>query len=149
MRRCLCILSKLIILLFGGNPPELDTKSLTQVLHEISKQSGQSGKIEATYIEIAHAYQKALRYAENRQKQNSNPKRAPYGLTDNNCMTFVKETLEAAAVDTPWMLDPRPNSYIDELQDDFRAMRCDPQGDKLWMEPTDFAYQYFKHRLTD
>ena len=32
------------------------------------------------------------------------------------CNTFVQDVLEAGDVDTPVQVDPRPNSYIKELQ---------------------------------
>lgn len=64
-------------------------------------------------------YPQMLAEALRRMGQNSDPNREPYDLTDNNCMTFVQDVLEAGGVDTPWMIDPRPNSYIEELRDDF------------------------------
>ncbi len=60
-----------------------------------------------------------MKYAEGRMAANSDPKREPYALRNNNCASFMKGTLEAGGVDTPWMVDPRPNSYIEELQSSF------------------------------
>ncbi|MCF6237780.1 MAG: hypothetical protein L3J79_03035 [Candidatus Marinimicrobia bacterium] len=48
--------------------------------------------------------------------QNLNPDREPYDITSNNCGTFMQQVLESGGVDTPWMLDPRPTSYIEELR---------------------------------
>ena len=47
--------------------------------------------------------------------------RAP--LFYNNCITFVRDVLEEGSVDTPWLVSPRPNSYIKELQDADGAQR--------------------------
>jgi hypothetical protein len=60
-----------------------------------------------------------LDYAERRKAQNSNPARKPYDLLTNSCIHFVKEVTEKAGVTTPWMADPRPNSYIGEFRSDF------------------------------
>ena len=35
----------------------------------------------------------------------------------------MKRVLEAGGVDTPWMLDPRPNSYIDELRNQYKKLQ--------------------------
>ena len=32
----------------------------------------------------------------------------------------MKETIEAGGVDTPVMIDPCPNSYIEELRDEYK-----------------------------
>ena len=58
---------------------------------------------------------------------NTDPAREEYSLLTNNCMHFVKQTLEAAGVNTPIMIDPRPNSYIDELSGLYTPVSYDPQ----------------------
>jgi hypothetical protein len=71
------------------------------------------------------------RYVEGRKKRNTDRSRQAYGLTDNNCGTFMQATLDAAGVNTPWMVDPRPNSNIEELRDDFRDLDYDPTSNVL------------------
>ncbi|WP_444944606.1 hypothetical protein ACJJIK_07235 [Microbulbifer sp. ZKSA006] len=97
----------------------VDLGSLKRPLSFISRVSGQSGRIEGAYIEVEGKYQAMLEYAEGRKKQNNNPNRKPYELDSYSCIHFAKETVEKAGVDTPIMIDPRPNSYIGELRDDF------------------------------
>jgi hypothetical protein len=38
-----------------------------------------------------------------------------YDILVNNCASFQGDVLEAGGVDTPLMIDPRPESYINEL----------------------------------
>ena len=105
----------------------LERGSLRTVLHAIAKQSGQGTRLCGAYIEQAHAYPRALDYVEGRRKLNTQASRPGYDLLSNNCGTFMQRTLDAAGVDTPWMLDPRPNSYIQELRDDFVDLDYDPR----------------------
>jgi hypothetical protein len=49
----------------------------------------------------------------------------------NSCVHFVKGVVEAAGVATPWMLDPRPNSYIGEFRSDFADVDFDPHTREL------------------
>ncbi len=39
--------------------------------------------------------------------------------------------MESAGIDTPWMIGPRPNSYIKEIQDDYSVLEYRPTNDKL------------------
>ncbi len=73
-----------------------------------------------------------LEYAQKRKAQNANLKRTPYNLTSNSCIHFVKNVTEAAGVETPWMVDPRPNSYIGEFRDEYPDL--DYFKDKLVIE---------------
>ena len=75
-------------------------------------------RVEGAYVQ-SDSYANMVGYAKDRVAASSDPNRKPYGLTNNNCATFMQQTLEAGGVDTPWMVDPRPNSYIKELQSDF------------------------------
>jgi RHS repeat-associated protein len=92
--------------------------SMKRLLSAVSEKAGHGGRVEGAYVQ-SDSYDKMVGYAESRKAANSDPKREPYGITDNNCGTFMKQTLEAGGVDTPWMIDPRPNSYIKKLQSDF------------------------------
>ncbi len=112
----------------------IDRKSLAAVLDAIASRAGQGTRISGAYIEQANGYQKALDYVVDRHKLNSDPERKAYSLTSYNCGTFMQQTLEAAGVDTPWMLDPRPTSYIEELRDDFKDLDYDPKTKDLVIE---------------
>lgn len=98
---------------------KLDMASLKKPLDFISRISGQAGRIQGVFIQVENKYQAMLNYATARKSQNSNPKRTPYDLTTNSCIHFSKKVTEAAGVQTPWMVDPRPNSYMGEFRDDY------------------------------
>lgn len=108
--------------------------SLVAALAKISRGSGQSGRISGVYIEVKGAYAAMLKYAEGRKKQNANPKRKPYDLTSNSCIHFAKEVTEAAGISTPWMVDPRPNSYIGEFRDDYPDLDYDSKTKTVKVE---------------
>lgn len=97
----------------------IDLVSLKKPLAFISRVSGQSGKIHGVYIKVEGKYDAMLKHASFRKNQNGNPKRIPYDILTNSCIHFVKEVAEKAGVSTPWMIDPRPSSYIGEFRDDF------------------------------
>jgi hypothetical protein len=69
-----------------------------------------------------------------RKGQNANPKRSPYSILSNSCIHFVKDLASKAGITTPWMVDPRPNSYIAEFRDDFPDLDYDPKTNKLVIE---------------
>ncbi len=130
---------KLGIVLKARNLPDakitngqLDIGSLKKPLSFISKVSGQSGRIKGVYIEVNGKYESMLKHAELRKSQNSFQKRKPYDILTNSCIHFVKEITEKAEVLTPWMIDPRPNSYIGEFRDDFPDL--DFKGNLLVIE---------------
>lgn len=97
----------------------IELASIKNTLSFISKVHGQSGRIHGVYIEVENKYDAMLTYANLRKSQNANPKRVPYDILTNSCIHFVKEVTERAGISTPWMIDPRPNSYIGEFRDDF------------------------------
>jgi len=100
-----------------GSDKKPTRPSLIQVLARISRKAGQNGRIEGAYIEVADGkYAAMLKYAKKRVGQNRNAKRKPYSLTGNSCMHFSKELAEAGGAKMPWILDPRPNSFIAEVQ---------------------------------
>ncbi|MDE8602975.1 hypothetical protein M3I01_008565 [Marinomonas sp. RSW2] len=98
---------------------ELDTKSIKEALSFISRVSGQSGRISGVYIEVEDEYGKALEYVEARRSKNTLKNRKEYDLLRNSCIHFVKETVEVTDAISPWMVGPRPNSYIGEFRDDY------------------------------
>ena len=104
------------------NGEKIDPSSLKKPLAMISRTSGQSGRIQGVYIEVENKYSAMLEHAELRKSQNAFPNRKPYDLLSNSCIHFVKEVTERAGVSTPWMADPRPNSYMGEFRDDFQDL---------------------------
>jgi RHS repeat-associated protein len=99
--------------------------SLNNVLGQISEMAGQNGPILGAYIKN-DKFNLMNGYARNLEKQNNNPKRKPYSLYTNNCGTFMKDVLEAGGVETPSMIDPRPNSYIEELRANYPPIDYNP-----------------------
>ena len=112
----------------------LKKTSLTYTLSQISAKSGQGGLILGAYIEVPGKFQVMQSYAIKRFNENTNPKRQPYDLFSNSCNHFMKGVLEAAGVDVPYMIDPRPNSYIAEIRDDFPKLRYSKVENKLTIE---------------
>jgi hypothetical protein len=111
---------------------KIDITSLKKPLGFISRASGQSGRIQGVYIEVENKFQLMLDYAELKKSMNGSSGRKPYDLLTNSCIHFVKEVTEKANVKTPWMSDPRPNSYIGEFRDEFPDL--DYKSDMLSIE---------------
>lgn len=120
----------------GGN---IDLSSLKPVFKKLSRVSGQNGRIEGVYLEVQGKFQAMLDEAERRKKLNEDPNRKKYDILNYSCIHFVKSITEKAGVDTPWMIDPRPNSYIGEFRDDFADLDYRPMANQLTIEG--------KHRL--
>jgi len=93
-------------------------RSLNNALRAISRRAGHSGRISGAYVTNPN-FNVMEQYARNRMAQNFNPNREPYDITGNNCGTFMQQVLESGGVDTPWMIDPRPTSYIEEIRGAF------------------------------
>lgn len=79
-------------------------------------------------------FQSMLDYAHKRMQENSNPNRKKYDLISNSCNHFMKGVLDAAGVDTPYMFDPRPNSYIAEIRLDYPKLDYSRAEHKLVVE---------------
>ncbi|MFL6131142.1 MAG: hypothetical protein ACJ73E_19035 [Mycobacteriales bacterium] len=71
--------------------------------------------MEGTYVQNDN-FDDMVKAAKARIRENKNPDRERYDLFTNNCGTFMQDILQAGGEDTPWMIDPRPNSCIGELQ---------------------------------
>jgi hypothetical protein len=102
---------------------------LKEVLEQISKKSGYGTKIEGVYIESDN-FETMQSYAEGKIKENKNPDRKPYSLTNNNCGTFGCDVLNQdpnVKSKAPSFTDPRPNSIINEYQRTFRTVQFNPQ----------------------
>jgi len=112
----------------------IDFVSLKASLRKISKIAGQYSKIQGAYIEAHGKFGAMLDYAEHRKWQNANPQRKPYSILSNSCIHFVKDMASKAGITTPWIVDPRPNSYIGEFRHDFLDLDYDPKIDTLVIE---------------
>lgn len=114
----------------------IDLFSLKKPLLQLSKIAGQPGdnRISAVYIEVKNKFGIMLKEAERRKMQNGDSQRKPYGITTNNCIHFVKEIAKSAGVDAPWMIDPRPNSYIGEFREDYPDLDYNPETNTLIIE---------------
>jgi RHS repeat-associated protein len=109
-----------------GKPTE---KSLQKVLAQISKKSGQKGRIEGAYIESDN-FEAMNNYAKEKMAENSDPNRDPYSLTSNNCGTFGCDVVNQdpnVAKNSPSVVDPRPNSIIGEYQGEFGKVQYNPK----------------------
>ncbi|WDE05071.1 hypothetical protein SG34_027855 [Thalassomonas viridans] len=113
---------------------KIDISSLKGVLKKISKVSGQSGRISGVYIEVENKFAAMLEYAQLRKSQNAYPKRKPYDLLWNSCIHFVKGVTKKAGVENPWMIDPRPNSYIGEFREDYLDLDYSYTSNELVIE---------------
>lgn len=113
---------------------KIEINTLIKPIDFISRVSGQSGRVHGVLIEVEKKYQTMLDYAQLRKSQNTNPKRKPYNLTSNSCIHFVKQVVEKAGLETPWMIDPRPNSYIGEFREDYIDLDYFPKSKTLKIE---------------
>lgn len=109
-------------------------KSLVPVLSKVSSIAGKGSRIEGVYIEAPDSFEKLNQAVVVQKALNNNSKRKPYDLTTNSCIHFVKKLVDMAGKKTPWMIDPRPNSYIGEFRDDFNDLDFYPKQKKLVIE---------------
>lgn len=116
------------------NKDGIDLVSLKAPLRQIAKIAGQYSKIQAAYIKVEGKFGALLDFAEHRKAQNANTNRKPYSILSNSCIHFVKDLATRAGIITPWMVDPRPNSYIGEFRDDFPDLDYDPKANTLVIE---------------
>ena len=69
------------------------------------------------------------KYATIKENENSNPSRKTYSLTGNNCGTFAADVVnqdENVNKKAPIIVDPRPNSIVEEYQDKFKTITYNP-----------------------
>lgn len=112
----------------------IELKSLIPVLRKISNVAGKGTRIEGFFLEAVGVFDKLNQRAMVQKSMNKNPNRKEYNLTSNSCIHFVKVLVDAAGKDTPWMIDPRPNSYIGEFRDDYRDLDYSPRTNTLIIE---------------
>jgi len=112
----------------------VEPKSLIPVLSQVSRVAGKGGRIEGVYLEATAVFERLNQRVAIQKSLNNNPNRREYDLTSNSCIHFVKRLVEAAGKEAPWMIDPRPNSYIGEFRDDYRDLDFFPKTNRLVIE---------------
>lgn len=121
---------------------DINEDSLKIALKYISTKAGKKGRISAAFIKVENKYELMLKYAQTRMALNRVPGREKYSVTSYSCVHFMKGVMDAAGIDTPWMLDPRPVSYIEEVQDDYPSLEYDPKGNKLKITETESLFGF-------
>jgi len=115
-----------------GKDGKPTTESLNKVMGQISKKSGEGGKIEGAYIK-SDDFKDMNDYAKGKMTENSNPNREEYSLTSNNCGTFAADVTNQdkdVKKEAPTIIDPRPNSIIGEYQQKYPDVKYDPKKDE-------------------
>jgi hypothetical protein len=100
---------------------------LGRVLRRVSGSAGQRGLVKGVMIAAPGRFKTMLDYAEKRRAENANPSRPPYNLFLNSCLHFAKQVVEAAGVDMPAVLDPRPLGYMERLEAHYPDVHYDPR----------------------
>jgi RHS repeat-associated protein len=109
-----------------GKPTQ---QSLDKALGVISKKSGHGTRVEGAYVKSDN-FGAMKSYAEAKMKENNDADRKPYSLTSNNCATFACDVLKQDSDvkdNAPLILDPRPNSVIEEYQGTFEKVEYNPK----------------------
>ncbi len=106
-------------------------ESLNNVLGEISKGAGKGGRILGAYIK-SDQFDAMNNYANEKLKENKDPKRDPYSLNSNNCGTFGADCInQDKTVDQPTIINPTPMNIIDEYLEEGNAkVTYDPKTKK-------------------
>ncbi len=103
-------------------------------MHKISQVAGNGTRIEGVYIETIDSFDKLNQRAQAIKVRNADPNRTPYNLTSNSCIHFVKRLVDLSGNETPWLIDPRPTSYIGEFRDDYNDLDYLPKARTLKIE---------------
>ncbi|MFM2615037.1 hypothetical protein [Vibrio campbellii] len=109
-------------------------RSLIPVMHKISQVAGNGTRIEGVYIEAIDSFDKLNQRVQAIKVRNADPNRTPYNLTSNSCIHFVKRLVDLSRSETPWLIDPRPTSYIGEFRDDYNDLDYLPKVRTLKIE---------------
>jgi len=104
---------------------------LISLLKIISRKSGKRGRISGAYIKVENKYDAMLKFSQNRMGMNQNPNREAYDIFSYSCLHFMKGVMDVAGISTPWLLDPRPVSYIQEIQDEHSVLEYFPSSNTL------------------
>ena len=57
---------------------------------------------------------------------------------NNNCGTFAEDVVgqdEEATEDAPTTIDPRPNSMVEEYQEEYQGVHYDPNSGQTTVDP--------------
>ena len=111
-----------------GKDGKPTSESLNNVMGELSEKAGKNGRIDGAYVD-SEDYKSMKTYAEDKKSENTNPDREPYSLTGNNCGTFAADVVKQdgqVKEKAPNIVDPRPNSIVEEYQNKFRTITYDP-----------------------
>ncbi len=108
--------------------------SLANTLRTISARAGQGGPVSGAYIEVESGYQAMLDEAQRRMQLNSDGERVPYNILTRSCLHFAVDVVRAAGVDMPWILDPRPVSYLERLRSAYPDLEYNPRTRRVTVE---------------
>lgn len=125
------------------------TESLNKVLGFISEKSGK-GAVSGAYIE-SDDFDAMNNYAKDLLNQSDDPDREPYNILNNNCGTFGCDVLDQdpnVSKESPGIVDPRPNSIIDEYRDKFDKVDYNSK-DGTTITPTKSLWQSIKDYFKD
>ncbi len=114
-----------------GSDGKVEISSLSKILRIISRKAGKRGRISGAYIEVEGKYEAMLAYAKKRMNMNLLKNRESYDIISYSCLHFMKGVMEAANLNTPILIDPRPTSYIKEIQEDYPAFEYNPSHSKI------------------
>ncbi len=104
-------------------------ESLARTLSVVSRKSGHKGRIEGAYVKN-DKYKEMVDYANGEMGKNTDPKREEYKIMSKNCGTFARDVInKGGGADVPTMVDPRPTSYVEEMQGTYSDVSWKP-GDK-------------------
>ena len=96
-------------------------ESLNKVLGQISKRSGQGGRIDGAYI-VSDEFDAMNDFAKSKLEENNDADRETYSLLNNNCGTFAADCVnQDGKVDRPSIINPTPTNIVDEYQEEGNA----------------------------
>ena len=108
--------------------------SLANTLRAISTRAGQGGPVSGAYIEVEDGYQAMLDEAQRRERLNTDDEREPYDILSRSCLHFAVDVIEAAGVDLPWIIDPRPVGYLGRLRSAYPDVEYNPRTRRVAVE---------------
>ena len=125
------VVSNLVIDPETGKPTQA---SLNKVLGQISKASGQGGRIQGAYVEgdfdLMNNYAQEKLKESNPQYKEYDKDRDPYSFLGNNCGTFACDVIKqdkGAKKKAPWIFIPSPDNIGEEYQDNFPKVDYNPK----------------------
>ncbi len=112
-----------------GKDGKPTVESLNKVLGQISKKSGQGGRIDGAYV-VSDEFEAMNDYAKGKLAENKDSDRETYSLSSNNCGTFAADCVnQDKTVDQPFIFNPTPTNIIEEYQEEGNAqVQYDPEN---------------------